>query len=410
MSGLDSIALAVAHLEELSRRDSLEVNPKPIAVNLEDAADYVERNEPASPSSTMVMGPQSPPLPQSFVSTQTSRVVSSDSISTSYNPPLEDENDSALESVPQPITSNDATPRKPSNTSNNSNNNLALILADPQAWLQAVGSLTIPKAPDGIVEKVEENDVLCGRGGESNHHSGNQQYRKLVKAFQPLYIASKRRYKPRIAQCIVYTIRSYGGRFLKRTNPRSSHFEDVGNTKAREKTSQALREGAPELRGSNACAADDEGMEEERASPTTLPVPSNLAAQPATGTLPQHFLNHQFLQAQLGTLNGAFGQTFHPALAGLTPLQQAILMANTATPTTPLLNKPSQQPPTQVFQAPGTASGQKRPMTVISSSEESSTSTSSFGSNSSAPRGPRLKRLKQRLSQMNSEDEAVNEH
>lgn len=409
MSGLDSIALAVAHLEELSRRNSLEDNTKQIAVKLDDCtaetADYVESNEPASasPSPTMVMVPQSTPRPQSFVSTQTSRVVSSDSIASCHQK-LEDENDSAFESAPQPITANNATPRRPS--SNNSNNNLAVILADPQAWLQAVGTLTIPKAPEGIVEKVEENDVLCGRGGESNHHSGNQQYRKLVKAFQPLYIASKRRYKPRIAQCIVYTIRSYGGRFLKRTNPRSSHFEDVGNTKAREKTSQALREGAPELRGSNACNVDDEGIEEERASPTTLPVPSNLSAQPAAGTLPQHFINHQFLQAQLGSLNGPFGQAFHPALAGLTPLQQAILMANTASPATPLLNQPSQAP-AQVFQAPGTASGQKRPMTVSSSSEESS-STSSFGSSSSAPRGPRLKRLKQRLSQENSEDEAVN--
>ncbi len=393
MSGLDSIALAVAHLEELSKRHTL----KETLDNDNTADEKNALTERASPSPTLAMVSQLPPLPQSFVSSQTSRVVSSDSISISCVHPVEDENDSSRGPSPQPIIESDAPPKK-------STNNLALILADPQAWLQAVGNLTIPKAPEGIVEKVEENDVLCGRGGESNHHSGNQQYRKLVKAFQPLYIASKRRYKPRIAQCIVYTIRSYGGRFLKRTNPRSSHFEDVGNTKAREKTSQALREGAPELRGPNPSSMDDDGVEEEGISPTTPPNPSSLTTQASPTCVPQHFLNHHFLQAQLGSFNGGFGQAFHPAFTGLTPLQQALLMANSASPSTALLVQPSHLPPSSSFNL-AAAAGQKRPMSVISSSEENS-STSSFGSTSSAPRGPRLKRLKQRLSQENSDDEA----
>lgn len=92
-----------------------------------------------------------------------------------------------------------------------------------------------------------ESDVLCGRGGETNHHPGNVKYRALVKRFQPLYIVSKRRDKPRIAEKIVRTIRQRGGRFLKKDS-NSNTWRDVGNTKAREKTSQALREGAPELR------------------------------------------------------------------------------------------------------------------------------------------------------------------
>ena len=80
-----------------------------------------------------------------------------------------------------------------------------------------------------------------------SHHSGNVKYRSLVKRYQPLYIISKRRDKPRIAQKIVKTVRHAGGRFLKK-DPKTNTWRDVGNQKAREKTSQALREGAPDLR------------------------------------------------------------------------------------------------------------------------------------------------------------------
>lgn len=58
---------------------------------------------------------------------------------------------------------------------------------------------------------------------------------------------AKRRDKPRIAAAIVRVIRSRSGRFLKKAS-RDNLWRDVGNNKAREKCSQALREGAPELR------------------------------------------------------------------------------------------------------------------------------------------------------------------
>lgn len=105
---------------------------------------------------------------------------------------------------------------------------------------------TIP-TPDDLIEAVEQNDVLLGRGGETNHHSGNIQYRQLVKACQPAYMSAKRRDKPRIAAAIVAVVRSLGGRFLKKL-PCDSKWSDVGNNRSREKTSQALREGAPDLR------------------------------------------------------------------------------------------------------------------------------------------------------------------
>jgi hypothetical protein len=104
----------------------------------------------------------------------------------------------------------------------------------------------VPK-PSEVIVQVQKNDVLLGRGGETNHHIGNIQYRQLVKLCQPAYLEAKRRDKPKIAERIVHAVRCLSGRFLKK-DPETSTWRDVGNTRAREKTSQALREGAPELR------------------------------------------------------------------------------------------------------------------------------------------------------------------
>ena len=104
-----------------------------------------------------------------------------------------------------------------------------------------------PPSPTEVISSVKEDDVLCGRGGETNHHPGNIRYRGLVKKYQLLYLKAKRRDKPKIARLIVDTIRRRYGRFLKKDSA-SNTWRDVGNNKAREKTSQALREGAPELR------------------------------------------------------------------------------------------------------------------------------------------------------------------
>lgn len=104
----------------------------------------------------------------------------------------------------------------------------------------------VPK-PSEVIVQVQRNDVLLGRGGETNHHIGNIQYRQLVKLCQPAYLEAKRRDKPKIAERIVFAVRCLAGRFLKK-DADTGTWRDVGNTRAREKTSQALREGAPELR------------------------------------------------------------------------------------------------------------------------------------------------------------------
>jgi len=93
----------------------------------------------------------------------------------------------------------------------------------------------------------EMNDVLYGRGGGTNHHVGNRKFRVLIDEFKPRYLKAKRVDKPLIAMEVVNKWRSQKppGRFLKEKDKK---WCDVGDPRAREKTSQALREKAAVMR------------------------------------------------------------------------------------------------------------------------------------------------------------------
>jgi hypothetical protein len=99
------------------------------------------------------------------------------------------------------------------------------------------------------IKKPHENDVMYGRGGGTNHHPGNKRYRNMVESRKLKYVNSKRLDKPLVALEIIREWRAQlpPGRFLKH-NDKGDTWEDVGDKKAREKTSQALREKAPQIR------------------------------------------------------------------------------------------------------------------------------------------------------------------
>lgn len=99
------------------------------------------------------------------------------------------------------------------------------------------------------IKEPHENDVLYGRGGGTNHHPGNKRYRKMVEKRKLEYINSKRLDKPNVALKIIEEWRSQDppGRFLKQDDS-TGLWHDVGPKKAREKTSQALREKAPQIK------------------------------------------------------------------------------------------------------------------------------------------------------------------
>lgn len=111
------------------------------------------------------------------------------------------------------------------------------------------------------VTKLEENDILCGRGGVPLKFPGNLSYRKMVGLNKELYATCVKEEKLRISRSIVAAIREKNGRFLEREDGKISKslsdkdgtgnpvtWRDIGDKKAVEKTSQALREGQPKLK------------------------------------------------------------------------------------------------------------------------------------------------------------------
>ena len=132
------------------------------------------------------------------------------------------------------------------------------------------------------IRQINNNDVLCGRGGATNSHIGNRSFRSLVKEYKDKYLRAKKKEKPAVAGEIVDKIRSLDppGRFLKKDRD-SGYWLDIGDIRAKEKTSQALREGAPAIRKQmefeteekKSVALDSNADDSERKT-GTLPVPS----------------------------------------------------------------------------------------------------------------------------------------
>ena len=89
------------------------------------------------------------------------------------------------------------------------------------------------------------HDVLCGRGGSSNRHIGNTNFRDLVNCNKALYVTLTKRQKMMVARSIVQAVRNQNprGRFLQK-DPVTGLWGDIGRPRALEKTSQALREKA----------------------------------------------------------------------------------------------------------------------------------------------------------------------
>ncbi len=268
-SGLDTILLAMQALKK-EPRHQVEAEKSTLPTTSLPTSNF-----PATTSTN------TPPIPHGINSAR--RVVSTDTIgdsdtdstpgehlpqvkeeetvSSSEKPldapssaPLESGTSSSARSSPSPSSQAVLHDSAPSMEETSKGADFSHILKDPEGWLKETENLFAKLPPiDRSSDKeivVQPNDVLCGRGGETNHHPGNIRYRSLVKAYQKLYLLAKRRDKPKIAQCIVVSVRGVDGRFLKRTKNanKGSAWVDVGNVKAREKTSQALREGAPNLR------------------------------------------------------------------------------------------------------------------------------------------------------------------
>lgn len=109
-----------------------------------------------------------------------------------------------------------------------------------------------------------ENDILMGRGGKNNQHTGNEKFRKLARLDAKAYSTSSKKIKSNIARGLVMKVRNMqpAGRFLKR-NPVTTAWEDVGNEYAREKASQVLRDAVALLPEASDDASESKKREAE---------------------------------------------------------------------------------------------------------------------------------------------------
>lgn len=100
------------------------------------------------------------------------------------------------------------------------------------------------RSPTGrvYVDEIREWDVLCGRGGRSNHHGGNKRYRHVISEMKMMYRTTEAKaVKTDLSRAIVEHVCNYGGRFIKRDEESGRYFV-LTKAEARKKTSQALRE------------------------------------------------------------------------------------------------------------------------------------------------------------------------
>ena len=132
----------------------------------------------------------------------------------------------------------------------------------------------VPPRGIGPIAEPNENDVLCGRGGRINSHSGNIQFRDMVQARKKEYLAktTKKLEKAHIAAKIVTEIRTMDppGRFLKEDSDTGLWF-DIGDAKAIKKAGQALREDAPDIRPE---IGDDSSGDEKNDSGEDVKLPA----------------------------------------------------------------------------------------------------------------------------------------
>mmetsp|Transcript_3080 Transcript_3080/g.4405 ORF Transcript_3080/g.4405 Transcript_3080/m.4405 type:complete len:722 (+) Transcript_3080:236-2401(+) len=110
---------------------------------------------------------------------------------------------------------------------------------------QPVSPSSTPSTPQATtnIRTPHSNDVLCGRGGSSNRHIGNLNFRCLVAANKDMYVTLTKKQKMMVAREIVKTVQGQEppGRFLQKDAETGLWF-DIGLPRSLEKTSQALRE------------------------------------------------------------------------------------------------------------------------------------------------------------------------
>lgn len=101
---------------------------------------------------------------------------------------------------------------------------------------------TTPPNRRCYISNILDTDILCGRGGKSNHHAGNKRYRQVISDMKLYYRQTEAKtLKTDLSRAIVDHVASYGGRFIKKDAVTKKYYV-LSKAEARKKASQALRE------------------------------------------------------------------------------------------------------------------------------------------------------------------------
>lgn len=105
-------------------------------------------------------------------------------------------------------------------------------------------STTTPPPGNGdvIITDPGPHDVIMGRGGGTNNHIGNRNFRHLIAQYKSAYAAASKNDKPSVAKQVVKIWRMDHGRFLDCVNKDTNEWKEVGDPRAHRKASQCLRE------------------------------------------------------------------------------------------------------------------------------------------------------------------------
>lgn len=143
--------------------------------------------------------------------------------------------------------------------------------------------------------KPHPNDVLSGRGGFVNNHSGNITFRRVVDANKKTYHSCPKKHKSLLAQSIVEAVHNQNpsGRFLMRDKKGNQWFE-IEREKALQKTSQALREGADQFRTTfeSMSETDVDGVGNNAFGSSAREKPSTIILKDCPHSAPQRVNNY----------------------------------------------------------------------------------------------------------------------
>lgn len=165
-----------------------------------------------------------------------------------------------------------------------------------------VETMSSPKGMEGITSP-HEHDVLMGRGGKNNQHSGNETLREFARERCEDYRIACKKVKSDISRELVRLMRQLDppARFLKKDMDTSTWI-DVGDEIAREKASQVLRDAVSEKNGPMAKPRKKTPTESSLSVPTRI----DRAADPTVSN---------FSSEDVAYIDHMPGASMHPAFS-----------------------------------------------------------------------------------------------